>query len=164
MIPRDEHLLHKAHHTRTQYLSHIYGRGALSETVNRLDRLLETLRGEFDTIAFMGHSGAAVGFPLGAMGWPITCVRKRGEQSHHIAAQGMCPVEGTVGDGLRALLIDDQVGTGATVDRIVYELGQLNMVCAGVVVYQFSLFSSARSHLDGRGLRYWECTKGGLFT
>ena len=153
---------------RGAYLRNVYERGWLTAAVDRVLRVLEgELAGQFDTIAFSGHSGAAVAYPLAAMGHPITCVRKRGENSRHPAARlkpeekpgpYMTPVEGVIDRNLRYVIVDEQVCSGATVQRIQQEIAAVEPTvrCAGLIVYQ-NAFLSNRWMYEAEGVRCFEC-------
>ena len=75
----------------------------------------------FDAIAFCGHSGAAMAFPLSfALKIPLVCIRKRAtlKFSHCY----------TTYEGLnfpkKYIIVDDFILDGYTVDRIINEFGK----------------------------------------
>lgn len=124
----------------TAYLKSAFTPDRLLAACKRLHKALEHMRAEWDTVAFAGTSGSAVAFALSALyGYPITLVRKSGEQTHHFSSYNTkyC-VEGLVGPGLRYMIVDEMVSSGATVDRInaQFKIEFPSMQCAGLLLYE----------------------------
>lgn len=138
------------------YMRSVYERGWLAAAVDRVDLQLGELREHFDTIAFTGQSGSAIAYPLGVRGWPLTCVRKRSDNSH-VMQGGSHPVEGVIGPRLRYIIVDEQICTGNTVRRIQEEIKDAcpSMTCIGVLVYMKTLYWEERNNVEP--LECWEC-------
>jgi len=109
---------------RTEYLDCIFRPGYFQNLI--LDAVVHLRDVEFDTVAFTGVSGAALGFPLGAyLGCKLLCIRKPSASAH-------CRfrVEGDL-SGERIVLVDDFVSSG---DTIRFMLTHLKMQTTAKVV------------------------------
>lgn len=110
---------------------------------------------EYDAIAVRGVSGLMVGGILSLrLNKPLVVVRKtKGEHSEHI-------VEGVRRDGMRYLIVDDLVCSGATVNDIMAQIEAINhgAQCVGVVVYEEYRDKVRREGLfKGREVRVYSC-------
>jgi hypothetical protein len=102
---------------RTSYLRPIYDPELYIETVDQLVTYCKGFADEFDAVAFTGTSGAAVGYILATfLHKPVICVRKRAEKNHSPYV-----VEGYYGSK-NYLIVDDLIGSGDTMCRIVKEI------------------------------------------
>ena len=90
--------------------------------------------GAFDAIAFTGLSGSVIAGAISiAMDKYLYCVRKSTENRHSDYA-----VEGPA-TGLRYVIIDDFISTGATIKRVIEMVGAHTdgqAVCAGVYLWR----------------------------
>jgi len=124
---------------KTHYLRDVFDPASLPGIVQKMIGLCSAIAGEhpFECLAFSGHSGAAVAWPMSLLtGWPLVCVRKEGDGSHYAEGGGGL-VEGYDHPGMRYLIVDDQVSSGSTVRRMVREIKTVHpdSVCVGVVRY-----------------------------
>jgi len=112
------------------------------ELVDRISNQLEELRKKqsFTGMVFRGLSGAALAYPLSArLHIPLICVRKCSEDSHGF------DVEGPQTNVRRYIIIDDFIGSGATIKALIDAMdkqnkqgnpGKHNRVrCSGIVLY-----------------------------
>lgn len=91
--------------------------GGLAEIVNKVETVLQPI--EFDAIAFTGLSGAVLSSVIAMrMNKLLYCVRKENESRH----SGQV-VEGP-STGLRYVIIDDLVCSGATLRRITTQVSE----------------------------------------
>lgn len=123
------------------YLRSVFAPDALDRTARRAVKTLRPFAGRFDAIAFTGHSGTIVA-PLVAVRLhkPMVLVRKPGSEGHMMAYESR--VQGASAQGLRYLILDDVVSTGATVRRVIQELSENRAASefAGLYVYEDSFY------------------------
>ena len=109
----------------------------IDKCIRVLTQLKQTLK--FDTIAFMGSSGAPLAYPASmALNVPVMYVRKENEQSHGRPIESNCHNN----DIRRYIIVDDFTETGATVNKI-YKIvcarsraqGQRAPVLTGIFLY-----------------------------
>ena len=101
---------------RTDYLQEVYH-------VKRFQKMIATAvtdlqkidkKTPFTAIAFTGHSGAALAYPISyILGKPLICVRKKTDCSHYDDS-----VEGA-STAKSYLIVDDCICSGETIDHIV---------------------------------------------
>lgn len=92
----------------------------------------------FDTIAFRGASGSALGFVAGiALQTKVVYVRKESEKSHgyKVECNEVAPIKSYV-------IVDDFISTGATIKEILKRLNKTAVqneqkapTCAGILLY-----------------------------
>lgn len=103
-------------------------RDAVSQTRHRISQL------KFDAVAFTGLSGSVIaGAVASEMDKYLYCVRKS-EENRHSGYQ----VEGPM-TGLRYIVIDDFISTGATIKRVIELVAAHTYdkaVCAGVYLWK----------------------------
>lgn len=125
----------------TDYLNSVFNPRQLKATIAWCVRAVATLkkRGiKFDTLAFTGTSGAAVGFAVGAAtGTPVTFIRKP-QRSHFHGGD----IEGMLGTKTY-VFIDDFISSGATYRRVQKKMGKSK--CVGAILY----VGSNKSKLTG---------------
>ena len=140
--------------THTDYLSEVFNPRKLKATIAwcvRAILLLQRRGVKFDTLAFTGTSGAAVGFAVAAiLGIPLTFVRKptSGVSAAHFDGE----LEGRL-DTKTFIFIDDFVSSGATFKRVQKKMGRSK--CVGVVLYagtnkSYALGGLRREHVVAR--------------
>ena len=116
-----------------------YAPRSLKAQVKRVVRNLKKLQKKvkFDAIAFSGLSGAAVAYPVSALGgFHLITVRKSRAKSHggHVEGSEKRNIQ-------RYIILDDFVGKGTTVTTIVRTIinlktfGDETPECVGVAVY-----------------------------
>lgn len=118
------------------YLDHVFNPEKLKQVVKLARKKMRQIHKAhpFDTIAFTGVSGAALGFILSYdTGFPVLVVRKSGESSHaSYKVEGNHSVK-------RYLVVDDFIDEGNTIRRIVKrideELTSNAAVCAAIMLY-----------------------------
>lgn len=114
---------------KTTYLRQVYDTDLFQRTMREVLVLVRNIRHSFDAIAFRGHSGAAVAYPLSyALNIPLLCVRKPGNTKHYIRE-----TEGHVDAG-RYLIVDDFVDSGETIRKILQVLPYGS--CKGLLLYK----------------------------
>ena len=126
---------------RTDYLPCVFDpvefRGAVNKAIGQLTEFRKDT--PFDAIAFTGVSGAAMAFPLSfALGIPLLCVRKGGENSH-----SPYKVEGDYA-ARRYVIVDDFISTGNTMRRIQEDLENEiagTPVLVGIYLYRNMCYS-----------------------
>lgn len=92
----------------------------------------------FDAVVVHGNSGVSIGFAALVMhDFNLVLLRKDNDNSHG------SPIEGPNGLNMQSyIILDDFIGTGATVRRIISKIDQLaaqkgsKAVCAGVLQYK----------------------------
>jgi len=105
---------------QTDYLESIFDPNAFPQTVERSIKLAHRImrRHPFDSIAFCGTSGKAMGFILAhQLRLPMVHIRKENENSHYLQWHSLMPnrlFEGNM-NVRRYLLVDDFVASGKTV-------------------------------------------------
>lgn len=113
------------------YLRTVLTPDTLRQSVMGVVRALRAVKGEFDAIAVRGVSGSTVGAAAAfVLGKPLVVVRKP-EQSHsRNYVEGLKRVGGYV-------IVDDFIDTGATVRKVVEEMGRHRpgSSCRGVALY-----------------------------
>lgn len=98
----------------SSYLESVMTPESYQRTLNRAIDKIERSNIQFDTIAFRGVSGAAIGFPLAALlNKNVLVVRKYEDNSH--SRRG---VEGNLVDGAKVLIVDDFIFSGQTIETI----------------------------------------------
>lgn len=127
----------------TDYLCDVFSPSLFQTLVEETIRKAREIREDdaFDTIAFSGTSGCALGFILGhALDVPIICIRRHGEESHYHAwrEENNRAFEGN-SDTKRYLIVDDFIASGNTVNRIMdiirYNCG-LDAKCVAMLMYR----------------------------
>lgn len=106
---------------RSSYMNAIFYPDRFNMTVDKTVKAAELLRAEhgFDTIAFSGVSGSAMGFLLGHwLNLPLLCVRKRKDGSHFQGFEDDKVLEGNL-ETRRYLIVDDFIASGKTVNYII---------------------------------------------
>ena len=116
------------------YVNHTRFRKLIHLTSKRIKKLQKELK--FEAIAFTGHSGSGIAYPLWYYtGIPLICVRKNKESSHTGSL-----IEGG-GEYHRYLILDDFISTGETVKTIMQEIDKYSRIhltqceCVGVFLY-----------------------------
>lgn len=90
---------------------------------------------EFDVIAFRGWSGGLVAPSVAlTLRKEFVLVRKNHDYEHDSHANSKC--EGHVASGLKYIVIDDFVGSGATVQAIHETLSAHQMTLVGIFLYK----------------------------
>lgn len=122
---------------QTHYLQSVFHPVDRPETVKlTLAKAEELIRKyEYDTIAFTGTSGAAMGYILGhLMSLPIIFIRKEKEESHY--ADYLNKFEGNK-NTKRYLIVDDFICTGKTIVKIhdTIKFTAPRSVCVGILTY-----------------------------
>jgi orotate phosphoribosyltransferase len=99
----------------SEYHRLTYSPKGLARCAKRVVRELKQLQKKlkFDAIAFRGSSGAAIAYPISVLGG-FELIFVRSGRSHHGE-----PVEGTYKNVKRYVILDDFIGSGATVMSIV---------------------------------------------
>jgi adenine/guanine phosphoribosyltransferase-like PRPP-binding protein len=114
-------------------LDNIFDHKKLRRTVGAINHKIDELLCEglqFDAIVFTGNSGAGVCYPLAyEHGYNIICMRKDTEPTHE------WHLEGTRCDVRNYIIVDDLIGTGDTIARIIKAIGS-SCKCVGVVLYR----------------------------
>jgi len=123
----------------SKYLWKIFDNHKYHNLIARSVKTIQQLKDElkFDTIVFMGHSGASVAYPIHYLtGIPIALVRKSNDNCHGYSVEGEHKI-------YKYLIVDDFIATGDTIrmitEKIDYNLGTLE--CAGVYCYNSDDFS-----------------------
>lgn len=116
------------YYSHSSYLWQVFEPDRLVELVERIYSTVIASGISFDAIAFTGNSGAGVAYPLSAKyGYPLICVRK-GESSHGKS------IEACNTRIKNFIIVDDQISTGRTIDRILTALPYSK--CVGIVLYE----------------------------
>lgn len=116
-----------------EYLVEIFKPKMFKPLIDRAIRTIQNFENDnpFDGIAFSGVSGAALAFPISYLtGKHLICVRK--EPSSH----GKHKVIGLV-NAERYIIVDDQIDSGATINRIVTSIGERSPEAELVGIYVF---------------------------
>jgi adenine/guanine phosphoribosyltransferase-like PRPP-binding protein len=122
---------------RSQYLKNVFTPKVYKPLIIKACEVLTEMMvsNPFDTIAFTGVSGAAIGFALGyELGLPMLCVRKQSEKSHYSATNGY--VEGHF-TAMRYIIVDDLIASGDTIYSIMnrIHLAIDDAECVGIFLY-----------------------------
>ena len=125
---------------RSSYMGAVFEPEQFSATVEKTIKAAELLRQEvrFDTIAFSGVSGSAMGFILGHwLSVPLICVRKMNDGSHFQGFQGVRCVEGNL-SARRYMIVDDFISSGKTVNYIIDSISEQipSARCVAMLMYE----------------------------
>lgn len=124
---------------KSPYLESVYNPSLFDETVRSSLKAVKLMKQElnFDTIAFTGSSGAALGYILGFnLGIPIACIRKSREECH-FGDYSSGYIEGHMGSK-SYIIVDDFIASGATIDNIASKMKKQcpNAQCVGIYLYK----------------------------
>lgn len=117
----------------SSYLHDVYRPNTLATIVHRLASEILAFRKKtsVDAIAFTGHSGSAVAYPLSCkLRIPLVCIRKGKSHSSHIY-EGVCPVGNYI-------IVDDFIDTGRTIRRIKKQVREYSKSANLVGIFLYS--------------------------
>ncbi len=126
------------------YLSETLDVSSLKNIVYDLSVKLQPMSDEFDAIAVRGMSGSLVG-PQIAMNLDKQLIIVRKETSHSCSK-----VEGYFSNNTRYIIVDDFIGTGATVRSIIDNIQEschvsmYKATCVGLAMYKQSLYGVSK--------------------
>jgi adenine/guanine phosphoribosyltransferase-like PRPP-binding protein len=104
---------------QTAYMEKVYKVEEFAQTVQKATLALRKFRKKhpFDAIAFRGHSGAALAYPLSLrLKVPLICIRK-GTSHTDMKLEG-------VANARTYLIVDDFIDKGNTIKKIKQEVGR----------------------------------------
>jgi len=120
--------------SHSTYLKKIFDPTLFKRTVRKVVKKVREIQKTtpFNAIAFTGQSGAAMAYPVACKTELfLICVRKVGEKCH-----GQQIESANNRDIKNYIIIDDLMGTGATVMRIREQLKEVDIGdCVGIVLY-----------------------------
>ena len=140
---------------QSSYLNVIYKVDEYTKVVDDAVKIAMDVRCQhmFDTIAFSGHSGSAIAYPLSyRMGIPLICVRKSGENSHFVKENPKL-LEGHM-TTKKYVIVDDFISSGDTVRRMLKTIKDNlpNAECVGMIMFKIrdrDNFTKAQSLFNG---------------
>jgi adenine/guanine phosphoribosyltransferase-like PRPP-binding protein len=134
------------------------GLSDLNRTVQNTVRALQPHVGDFDSIAVQGTSGIVVGSPVSLLlNKPLVIVREDETMRCHHSRD----VENALHAGRRALFLDDQISTGATIGDVEVKLARdTNAEVVASYLYQYGEYRSPASRYS-RDTSMWDLFKRG---
>ena len=138
---------------KSPYLESVYNPSLFDETVRSSLKAVKLMKQElkFDTLAFTGSSGAALGYILGfTLGIPIVCIRKSREGCH-FGDYSSGYIEGHTGSK-SYIIVDDFIASGKTVNNIASEMKKQCPKAQCVGIYLYKRYAVSKVPLQFRAL------------